>query len=118
MNYEIEYTDEFEDWWLSLSAGEQDEIASVVTLLGELGPNLKFPRSSGMKGSRYSHMRELRIQYAGDPYRVLYAFNPKRAAILLIGGNKAGDDKWYDRYVPIADRLYGDHLRELEVEDQ
>jgi len=63
-------------------------------------------------------MRELRIQYAGDPYRVLYAFNPKRAAILLIGGNKAGDDKWYDRYVPIADRLYGDHLRELEVEDQ
>lgn len=118
MNYEIEYTNEFEKWWMKLSAGEQDEIASVVTLLGELGPNLRFPRSSGIKGSKYRHMRELRIQYAGDPYRVLYAFNPKRAAILLIGGNKAGDQNWYDRYVPIADRLYGDHLRELEAEDQ
>ncbi len=104
MNFEIEYTDEFGDWWSGLSDAEQDEIASVVTVLGELGPYLKFPRSSRINGSRHSHMRELRIQYAGDPYRVLYAFDPHLVALLLIGSNKTGDDNWYNTYIPIADR--------------
>ncbi len=58
-------------------------------------------------------MRELRIQHQGEPYRVLYAFDPLRSAILLIGGNKTGDDRWYDRVVPVADRLYDDHLDAL-----
>ncbi len=61
-------------------------------------------------------MRELRIQHQGDPYRVLYAFDPRRSAILLIGGNKAGKDRWYDEYVPIADKLYDDHLQSLADE--
>ena len=55
-------------------------------------------------------MRELRIQHDGKPYRILYAFDPRRAAILLIGGNKTGVDRWYDVFVPIADRLYDEHL--------
>ena len=61
-------------------------------------------------------MRELRIQHKGDPYRVLYAFDPRRAAILLIGGNKAGEDRWYERFVPIADKLYDKHLEMLKKE--
>ena len=64
----------------------------------------------------HGHMRELIIQHAGDPYRVIYAFDPRRSAILLIGGNKAGDDRWYETFVPLADRLYDAHLRELEEE--
>ena len=63
-------------------------------------------------------MRELRIQHHGDPYRVLYAFDPRRAAILLIGGNKTGDDRWYERYVPVADDLYDVHLGEIGQEGQ
>jgi hypothetical protein len=59
-------------------------------------------------------MRELRIQIQGSPFRVLYAFDPKRAAILLLGGDKTGDGRWYEVNVPIADRLYDEHLRELE----
>jgi hypothetical protein len=59
-------------------------------------------------------MRELRVQYKGDPYRILYAFDPRRTAILLIGGNKTGDDRWYEKYVPIADRLYAVHLKEIK----
>jgi len=118
VNFEIEYTDEFADWWSELSDAAQDEVASVVTVLGELGPHLKFPRSSRINGSRHSHMRELRIQYAGDPYRVLYAFDPKRVALLLIGGNKTGDDDWYNTHIPIADRLYDQHLKELEAEEE
>ena len=61
-------------------------------------------------------MRELRIQHKGEPYRVLYAFDPRRSAILLIGGNKAGRDRWYDEYIPIADKLYDEHLSVLEEE--
>jgi len=74
---------------------------------------LRFPHSSGVKGSKHDHMRELRIQHQGRPYRVLYAFDPRRVAILLVGGDKTGDDRWYDTYVPIADRLYDECLKEI-----
>jgi hypothetical protein len=74
------------------------------------GPALRFPYSSSVVSSRHAHMRELRVQHAGQPYRILYAFDPLRTAILLIGGDKTGNDRWYDTYVPLADRLYDDHL--------
>jgi len=61
-------------------------------------------------------MRELRIQHRGRPYRVLYAFDPRRTAILLLGGDKTGDDRWYERYIPRADDLYDEHLAELRRE--
>jgi hypothetical protein len=59
-------------------------------------------------------MRELRIRHQGRPYRVLHAFNPERDAILLIGGDKTGNARWYEIFVPIADRLYPEHMKELE----
>jgi hypothetical protein len=63
-------------------------------------------------------MRELRIQHQGQPYRVLFAFDPLRIALLLIGGDKTGDDRWYQVYVPVADRLYDVHLKELKDEGE
>ena len=62
-------------------------------------------------------MRELRIQHQGRPYRVLYAFDPERNAVLLIGGDKTGNEQWYETFVPLADRLYEQHLIELEESD-
>ncbi|MFM7670856.1 MAG: type II toxin-antitoxin system RelE/ParE family toxin, partial [Betaproteobacteria bacterium] len=91
-------------------------VAASVGLLEERGPNLGFPHSSGITRSTYDHMRELRTQHDGRPYRTLYAFDPRRAAILLIGGDKTGDDRWYEKNVPIADRLYEEHLRQLREE--
>lgn len=114
--WEVEFTDEFEIWWDMLTENEQVDIAASVGLLEQCGPNLRFPHSSGINKSRHNHMRELRVQHAGKPYRVLYAFDPRRAAILLIGGNKTGDDRWYETYVPIADDLYDQHLETLEKE--
>ncbi|MBP8655237.1 MAG: type II toxin-antitoxin system RelE/ParE family toxin [Kiritimatiellia bacterium] len=114
--WEIEYVDEFEFWWNHLSEDEQDDIAAYVKLLEEKGPSLPFPYSSGVEGSRHNHMRELRIQHAGDPYRVLYAFDPRRTALLLLGGNKKGNDRWYEENVPIADKLYDNHLAQLRKE--
>jgi hypothetical protein len=116
MTWEVEYTDELGDWWKTLTEGEQDAVDAVVGVLEDLGPNLPFPYSSGVSSSRHSHMRELRIQYQGRPIRILYAFDPRRTAILLLGGDKTGDDRWYDRHVPIADDLYDDHLRILKEE--
>jgi len=110
---EVEYTDEFGEWWNDLSEDEQDSVAAKVQLLEQLGSQLPHPHSSGINGSRHSHMRELRIQHHGDPHRVLYAFDPRRIAILLIGGCKTGDDRWYDKMVPIADDLYDEHLKEI-----
>lgn len=61
-------------------------------------------------------MRELRVQHEGRPYRVLYAFDPRRVAILLIGGDKTGNNRWYEENVPRADAIYDEHLGELESE--
>ncbi len=61
-------------------------------------------------------MRELRVQHQGEPYRILYAFDPRRVAILLIGGKKTGANRWYDEYIPKADQLYDEHLQLLKKE--
>ncbi|MBN1345640.1 MAG: type II toxin-antitoxin system RelE/ParE family toxin [Phycisphaerae bacterium] len=114
--WEVEYTDEFERWWNSLGEAEQDSIDRVVLLLMKVGPVLGRPHVDTIEGSRHSHMKELRVQHAGEPYRVLFAFDPRRSAILLIGGKKTGDKRWYDKMVPLADRLYDEHLNELREE--
>ena len=115
MAWEVEFTDEFEQWWNRLDATEQKSVDFTVGLLQEAGPTLKMPHSSGIEISRHAHMRELRIQHEG-PYRVLYAFDPRRVAMLLIGGDKTGNSRWYEAFVPIADSIYDRHLRELEKE--
>lgn len=116
MSWGVEYTDEFGDWWSGLSEGEQEALDASVRLLEERGPALGFPHSSGMNGSKHAHMRELRTQHGGRPLRTLYAFDPRRSAILLIGGDKTGNDRWYDAHIPIADRLYDEHLGQLRKE--
>ncbi len=116
MSWNVEYTDEFGMWWNSLSEDEQISLAASVQLLEERGPTLGFPHSSGINGSKHSHMRELRTQHDGRPLRTLYAFDPRRSAILLIGGDKTGDNRWYDTHIPIADQLYDEHLLQLKKE--
>lgn len=114
MKCDVQYTDEFGEWWSDLDDGEQESVASCVNLLEARGITLDYPYSSSIEGSRHSHMRELRIQHCGNPYRVLYAFDPRRAAVLLIRGCKTGNDRWYEEFVPIADRIYDDHIRYLK----
>jgi len=117
MTWDVEYTDEFGDWWNDLSEAEQESVDASVHLLEVRGPNLPFPHSSAIETSRHRHMRELRIQHQGRPYRVLYAFDPRRTAILPpIGGDKTGEDRWYETNVPLADRLYDEHLELMRKE--
>ena len=116
-NWTVEYTDEFEAWWVELTEGMQDDIDRVVMLLEEHGPTLGFPYSSAINGARFA-MRELRIQSDGHPIRILYAFDPVRSALLLIGGDKAGNDRWYIENVPKAERIFEEHLKEIKQEDK
>jgi hypothetical protein len=113
---EVEYVETFEAWWNELDEAEQESVAASVELLEQFGTTLRFPYSSGVETSRHSNMRELRIQHQGRPYRVLYAFDPRRVAVLLLGGDKTGHDRWYEEFVPKADREYEEHLERLEAE--
>jgi hypothetical protein len=116
VEWEVEYTDEFEAWWGQLTEDEQVDVNVKVILLQRFGPALRRPHAGVISGSKHSQMKELIVQHAGRPYRVLYAFDPRRRAILLIGGDKTGDDRWYETFVPLADRIYDRHLVSLEKE--
>ena len=113
-DYIVEYTDEFGVWWDSLTEAQQEDVTAIVQQ--RRGPTLPFPYSSGIVGSCHPHMRELRIQSGGRPLRIFHAFDPRRAAILLIGRDKTGDKRFYEKFIPIADRLYDEHLEELRKE--
>jgi hypothetical protein len=116
MAWEIEFTDEFGEWWDGLTLEIQTSVDVGVEMLRELGPALARPYADTVRGSKYPNMRELRVQHDGRPYRILYAFNPRRTGILLIGGDKTGNSRWYEQYIPKADAIYEEHLREIRLQ--
>jgi hypothetical protein len=111
--WEVEYTDEFGEWWDTLSLADQEAVAYSVNLLRQAGPALQFPHSSSVETSRHGKMRELRSQSGGEPLRTFYAFDPRRTAILLVGGKKTGNARFYEEYVPVADKIYDQYLQEI-----
>lgn len=113
MAWEVEYTSQFAAWWNSLSEDEQVEIGAKVELLQEFGPVLPRPHADVISGSRHANMKELRGKVEGQHLRVLYAFDPRRTALLLLGGDKTDDPNWYNKFVPIADDLLDEHLKEF-----
>lgn len=116
MLWDVEFTDGFGAWFGALTVEEQVAISAVVGMLETHGPHLQFPHTSNIQGTSLGGLRELRKQYRGQPYRVLYAFDPRRTALLLIGGNKGGDDRWYERMIPLAEALFEAHLDALKRE--
>lgn len=90
MGWAVEFTDEFEAWWNDLSGGEQVEISAKVELLQERGPQLPRPHVDRIHSSRHSNMKELRGKANERQLRVLFAFDPRRTALLLLGGGQDG----------------------------
>jgi len=114
--WEVEYTNEFQVWWESLLEAQQDAIAAAIEILEEKGPALGRPLVDSITSSRHRNMKELRPGTTNS-LRVLFAFDPRRSAILLTSGGKTGRWRtWYEEFIPIADKLYDDHLRELREE--
>jgi hypothetical protein len=114
--WQVEITDEFEAWFNALDLAEKASVIASVEVLEERGPALGRPLVDHIKGSRHPNMKELRTQSGGSPIRTFFAFDPRRAAILLIGGDKTGDGRFYERLIRIADDLYDEHLKELRKE--
>ncbi len=114
---EVITTDEFREWWKGLDEGDSAAVYRMVTMLESKGVGLGHPQSSAVRGSRYA-MRELRVQSGGRPIRIFYAFDPKRQAVLILGGSKEGDDRFYERMIPYAERLWEGYLAEIEAEGE
>ena len=110
---EVLVSDEFKSWYEHLSLEEQESVFRVVALLEGRGVSLGHPYSSAIESSSLA-LRELRIQHQGRPYRVLYAFDPERQAVLLLGGDKIGRDRFYEEYVPKAEAIWGRYLADRE----
>jgi len=110
----IIYRPRYSAWFVKCGEDLQDEILAHLEVLKAMGPNLGRPRVDHIKGSLHQNMKELRIQFKGDPVRILFAFDPARRAVLLLGGAKTGNDRWYQRNVPLADQEFTAHLQEME----
>lgn len=101
MEWVVEFDEEFACWFEAQESGLQDELYAKLKLLAEFGPSLRRPHVGTINGSQYHNLKEIIVQYKGDPWRVLFAFDSRRNAILLVGGNKRGDNRWYiKKYSP------------------
>lgn len=108
MTWEIEIKPQAEQWLMSLRTEDRARVAATLNRLEQAGPTLGTPWVKSIKGSRHHNMKELRH----GNHRALFAFDPQRRAVLLLGGDKTGQwQKWYQRNIPVADRLYDEHLQ-------
>jgi hypothetical protein len=114
MEWDVLLDEDFAAWLDGLDAALRNEILAHAALLRARGPHLGRPYVDTLEGSAFTNMKELRIQFHGDPWRILFAFDPKRRAILLVGGNKRGDKRWYKKNLAIADERFQRHLKRLE----
>ena len=115
MTWEIEFTEPAEQWYMSLEPADADRLAAALDKLEELGPSLGRPFVDSIESSRHHNMKELRS--VGGFLRLLFVFDPRRTAVVLIGGDKRGNwTGWYEQNIPAADDLYDEHLRAIDEE--
>jgi hypothetical protein len=114
VRWRIEWTDEFDQWWETLTESHQEEVVASIRYPEQLGPSTGRPTVDTVKGSRHPNMKELRVT---QTIRIFFAFDPRRVATLLIGGDKAGKAKrFYRQMVSRADKIYDAHLQCIEEE--
>ena len=112
--WEIVTTDTFDGWFDGSNDTDKANVIAGMLLLQEIGPHLSRPYADTLNGSKYTNMKELRIQSNGDPLRAFFAFDPTRKGILLCAGTKVGNEKrFYKRMIPLADSEYETHLKNL-----
>lgn len=109
---EVVGTSEFEEWFVGLGKADARAVVRGVGLLEAKGLSLGFPYSSALGGSCHA-LRELRVQSQGRPLRIFYAFDPLRQAVLILGGDKTGDDRFYEWAIPKAEAIWEKYLEGL-----
>lgn len=115
MTWNVEFHSNFYSEFAEFPTDVRLELLAKLTLLQEFGPNLKRPHVDTLNGSTYSNMKELRFQAADGVWRVAFAFDPSRSAILLVAGDKSGssEKRFYKQLIKIADSRFADHLNKL-----
>lgn len=118
MKWKVLLGDEFEGEFAALAEDVQTEILALARLLQEFGPQLGRPRADTLKGSRHANMKELRFEATGGAWRVAFAFDTKREAILLVAGDKSGgsEKRFYRELIRKADMRFDAHLARLRKE--
>src|SRR5438270_13184518 len=116
MAWEVEFDDEFETEFAAFAEDVQDALLAVAKLLADYGPQLGRPHADTLKGSKHANMKELRFSASDGEWRVAYAFDPQRRAILLIAGDKSGGSqaRFYKQLIAKADRRFSAHLQKLK----
>jgi hypothetical protein len=116
VSWTVLFHEDFHDELSVLDDDLQDELLAHARLLAEFGPNLGRPTVDTLKGSRHANMKEMRFSWVGENWRVAFAFDPHRQAVLLVGGDKGGADqrRFYKRLIQVADDRYGDHIAALQ----
>ena len=116
VNWTVLFHEDFHREFEILAEDLQDELLAHAHLLGEFGPNLGRPTVDTLKGSRHANMKELRFSWAGQVWRVAFAFDPLRQAVMLVGGDKGGADqrRFYRHPIALADKRYDSHLDTLQ----
>lgn len=117
--WKVEFHDDFESEFDVLPEEVKDELLATAELLEKFGSQLKRPHADTLNGSKYSNMKELRFNAGDGVWRVAFAFDPKRQAILLVAGDKSGvsQQRFYKQLIKKADARYKSHLLNLEQED-
>ena len=112
MVWDVLFHDHFAAEFAALAESLQDELLAHALLLRDFGPGLGRPTVDTLKGSKHTNMKELRFTWTGEVWRVAFAFDPERQAILLVGGDKGGADqrRFYKRLIAVADERFDDHL--------
>jgi hypothetical protein len=115
MTWTVLFHDAFDAEFEAFVDELQDELLAHAKLLAEFGPNLGRPTVDTLKGSQHANMKELRFSWNGQVWRVAFAFDPQRQAILLVGGDNGVADqrRFYKRLLTVADERYDDHLSTL-----
>lgn len=110
--WEVILSDEIINWFQRLENASQDAILIKINLLRNIGPALSRPYADTIKRSKHKNMKELRVSNKKHVFRIFYAFDTKRKAIMLLGGDKRGDKRFYDKMIPIADKILDRYLGE------
>jgi hypothetical protein len=118
VRWQVEFHRDFDPEFDDLHEDVQDEIRAHAGLLEEFGPRLGRPRADTLNGSRHANMKELRFYAADGVWRVAFAFDPRRRAILLVAGDKSGTDekRFYRELIRKADIRFDDHLSRIKKE--
>jgi hypothetical protein len=116
VKWEVSFHDDFEAEFDALDEAAQDELLAHAKLLEQFGPQLGRPRVDTLNGSRHANMKELRFDANDGVWRVAFAFDPKRQAVLLVAGDKSGggEKRFYRQLIAKADERFDDHLSQLK----